>query len=76
MTVCVLLFLISFVLIFISKLINREVKSIKSRYNIQQGKIAYSDLNKPARPFFSKKFRIAGNLIILFRKRINIYLLS
>ena len=69
MIVCILLFFISFVLIFISKLINRDVKSIKNRYNIQQGKIAYSDLNKPARPFFSKKFRIAGKPDYVIQKK-------
>jgi len=52
-----------------SKLINRDIKNIKNRYKIQQGKITYSDLNKPARPFFSKKYRIAGKPDYVIQKK-------
>jgi len=33
---------------------------LKKNYKIQQGKITYSDLNKPAKALFSKKYKIAG----------------
>ena len=33
---------------------------MKNKYKIQHGSIAYSDLNKPARPLFSKRYMIAG----------------
>ena len=56
----VLLFFIAIVFIMVSKKGKKEVNKIKNKYNIQQGRIAYSDLNKPARPFFSKRYRISG----------------
>ena len=43
-----------------SKIINRNIKIKKNRHLIQPGKITYSDLNKPAKAFFSKKYKIAG----------------
>ena len=33
---------------------------MKKNYKIQQGTITYSDLNKPAKALFSKKYKIAG----------------
>lgn len=33
---------------------------MKKKYNIPGGKITYSDLNKPAKPYFSKRYRITG----------------
>lgn len=39
---------------------SREINTLKMVHKIQQGKIAYSDLNKPAKPLFSKRYRIAG----------------
>jgi CRISPR-associated exonuclease Cas4 len=32
----------------------------KKQYRIPDGKITYSDLNVPAKPLFSKRFRISG----------------
>jgi CRISPR-associated protein Cas4 len=52
--------LISLLLITISKIIHRDIKNIKSKHKIQKGKIAYSDLNKQNKPFFSKCYRITG----------------
>ena len=37
-------------------------------YKIQQGNIAYSDLNKPAKPFFSKRYRITGKPDYIIQK--------
>ena len=44
----------------ISKVLSRKVERLKEDYKIQKGAIEYSDLNVPAEPFFSKKYRIAG----------------
>jgi hypothetical protein len=33
---------------------------VKKKYKIPEGKITYSDLNKPAKPYFSKRYRITG----------------
>jgi len=38
----------------------RNVKRLKIKYSIQVGKITYSDLNTPAKPLFSKRYRISG----------------
>ena len=33
---------------------------IQSRYNIPEAKIIYTDLDKPAKPLFSKRFKVSG----------------
>lgn len=38
----------------------KNTNKVKEKYNIQKGSITYSDLNKPAKPLFSKKYLIAG----------------
>ena len=53
-------FAVSIFFFVVSKIIKDRVKKTKRQHNIQQGKIEYSDLNKPAKPFFSKKYRITG----------------
>lgn len=50
----------SVVLLIISKKIHRDTKDLKNKYKIQDGKITYSDLYKPGKPFFSKRYRITG----------------
>lgn len=55
-----LLFFISITLIVASKIIRVSVESKKRKHKIQPGKITYSDLNKPAKPFFSNRYKIAG----------------
>jgi len=42
--------------------------NIRNIHNIQQGKITYSDLNKPAKPFFSKRLKITGKPDYIIRK--------
>lgn len=44
----------------LSFVIKRKSEKTRKTNNIQKGKITYSDLNKPSKPFFSKKYRIAG----------------
>jgi CRISPR-associated exonuclease Cas4 len=41
-------------------MISKKVNKIKSINKIQDGKITYSDLNIPAKPLFSYRYRIAG----------------
>jgi CRISPR-associated exonuclease Cas4 len=55
-------------LIAVSKQINREVKKIKSKHKIQDGKIKYSDLNNPGKPFYSKRYKIKGKPDYIIQK--------
>ena len=55
-----MLIIISLVLITISKIIKRKNRKLKNKYNIPRGKITYQDLNIPAKPFYSKRYRITG----------------
>jgi CRISPR-associated exonuclease Cas4 len=41
---------------------------VKKKYKIPKGKITYSDLNKPAKPFFSKRYRITGKPDYILKK--------
>ena len=41
-------------------MINKKVQYLKKYYKIPEGKITYSDLNKPAKAFFSKKYMLTG----------------
>lgn len=53
-------FFLSIVLLIISNLIKRNIKKIKNEKKIQQGKISYNDLYKPAKPLFSKILKLSG----------------
>ena len=55
-------------LIAASMQIHREVKKIKSKHKIQDGKIKYSDLNRPGKPFFSKRYKITGKPDYIIQK--------
>ncbi len=52
----------------VSKIINKNVRNLKTKHKIQDGKIAYSDLNKPGEPFFSKRYRITGKPDYIVKK--------
>lgn len=54
------LFLLGFSLVLISKIINKKTENLKKSSKIQDGKIIYSDLNKPSKAFFSRRYMIAG----------------
>jgi len=41
---------------------------VKKKYKIPEGKIVYSDLNKPAKPYFSKRYRITGKPDYIIKK--------
>ena len=41
---------------------------MKTKHKIQDGKITYSDLNKPGKSFFSKRYRITGKPDYIVKK--------
>jgi len=63
------LFLFSFLCFFVSNKIKKDTDNLKKTHKIQKGKITYSDLNKPAKAFFSKKYRIAGKPDYIINKK-------
>ncbi len=53
--------IVLFVIIkFVIKFKEQEVKEIKRTYQIQEGKIKYTDLDKPSKPLFSDKLKLVG----------------
>ena len=52
-----------------SKIIHRDVRNLKTKHKIQDGEITYSDLNKPGKPFFSKRYRITGKPDYIVKKK-------
>ena len=50
----------SLLIIVISKKIKKNIRRLKEKYNIKNGKITYSDLNKAGKSFFSKRYKITG----------------
>ena len=59
--------LLSFLFLFfavvsllVSKKMHKNVVKRKQQYRIPKGKIMYSDLNKPASAFFSKRYKTTG----------------
>jgi CRISPR-associated exonuclease Cas4 len=73
--VLAILFLISSLLILaiaLHLLSSREsfaADSIRSRYGIPAGKVIYSDLDRPAKALFSRKFGISGKPDYIIRDR-------
>jgi len=55
-------------LIIITKIKKKNIRILKDKYNIQEGIITYSDLNKPARPFFSNRYSISGKPDYIVKK--------
>ena len=55
-----ILLTIAILLIALSKRMHKDVHTLRTRHNIQEGEITYSDLNIPAKPFFSPRYRITG----------------
>lgn len=54
------LFLLAFLLIFKSKNTSIEIENMKKDHLIPDGKIIYTDLDKPARNLFSKELNLVG----------------
>ena len=59
---------VSMFLIVVSKIMQIKVDNIKKTHKIQDGKITYADLDSPAKPFFSKKYRISGKPDYIVKK--------
>ena len=55
-------------LLIISKILKAKVNFVKRTHKIQDGKITYTDLDVPAKPFFSKKYRISGKPDYIVKK--------
>jgi CRISPR-associated exonuclease Cas4 len=49
----------------------KKVNKLKNKYNIPDGKITYQDLNMPAKPFFSKRYKITGKPDYIIKKNNN-----
>ena len=64
----IFLFGLSMALIIASKIIQIKIDSVKKEYKIQDGEITYADLNIPAKPFFSKKYRLSGKPDYIVKK--------
>jgi CRISPR-associated exonuclease Cas4 len=58
--VVILLLVLSVVLLLASRKESTSAKKARKEYGIPRGKVIYTDLNRPARPLFSRKFLIAG----------------
>ena len=62
------MFLFAIFFLFRSKKIHKNVINKKKKYRIPDGEITYSDLNIPAKPLFSKRYRIAGKPDYIVKK--------
>jgi CRISPR-associated exonuclease Cas4 len=58
--VVILLFVLSIVLLLASRKESMSAKNARKEYGIPRGKVVYTDLDRPAKPLFSRKFLIAG----------------
>jgi CRISPR-associated exonuclease Cas4 len=56
-------------MVFLSTRFKKNAKKLKKKYNIQAGKITYSDLNTPAKSLFSKRYRISGKPDYIVKKQ-------
>jgi CRISPR-associated exonuclease Cas4 len=58
--------------LILSKILKKNIEKTKEKHKIQDGKITYSDLDKPAKSLFSKKYRISGKPDYIVKHRGNI----
>ena len=58
--VSIALLLCAVFFLIVSKKMHSNVVRKKKHYRIPKGKMTYSDLNVPAKPFFSKRYRTTG----------------
>jgi CRISPR-associated exonuclease Cas4 len=58
--VVILLLILSIVLLLASRKESISAKKARKEYGIPHGKVIYTDLDRPAKPLFSRKFLIAG----------------
>lgn len=56
----IILLVLALLFLGISFFIRSSVGDTKRKYKISDGKITYTDLDKPAKPLFSKRFKLVG----------------
>jgi CRISPR-associated exonuclease Cas4 len=61
-------FFISIILIYLSIKFKQKAKKLKINNKIQDGKIIYTDLDIPEKPFFSKRYKISGKPDYIIKK--------
>jgi len=66
--VSLVLLLSAVILLSKSRSIHRDVDRLKTEHKIQDDKITYSDLNTPAKAFFSKRYRLSGKPDYIIKK--------
>ncbi len=54
------MFVFALFLLLYSALSSGKAKEIKTKYRIPEGKITYTDLDKPAKALYSRRFNLAG----------------
>ena len=67
--IVIVILMIGAIILFASALlIRRSVQKKKKSYGVPDGLILYSDLNVPAAPLFSRRFRLSGKPDYIVRK--------
>lgn len=66
--IIILTFGLAVFLLITSRRIKQKARRVKTKHNIPIGKITYSDLNMPAKPLFSKRYRITGKPDYVIKK--------
>ncbi|RLF29911.1 MAG: CRISPR-associated protein Cas4 [Thermoplasmata archaeon] len=59
-TVSIILLLSAVIFLIKSNRIKKDVKIVRKKHRIPDGNVVYTDLDVPAKPLFSKKYRIVG----------------
>lgn len=60
--------LFAIIVIYSARVRYNYAKEIRRKSKIPDGKITYSDMNRPAKPFFSKQYRITGKPDYIIKK--------
>lgn len=60
--------ILSILLISISKKIRKDAVNLRANHKIPEGKITYSDLDKPNKVLFSKRYKVAGKPDYIIKK--------
>jgi len=68
LVVSLLLIILSLSLLLIAKNNYNTAQKMKKQDRIPNGKIQYTDLNKPAQPLFSKRYRLTGKPDYIVKK--------
>lgn len=68
----VLLFALALIFYAIARRKSSAIESARREYGIQDGKVVYSDLDKPAKPLFSRQFGISGKPDYIIKDKDNV----